>query len=363
MKVVYARHHALHNPAHEVQYGIPIPTYEVPERAETIRRALDADVAFDLVPSTDHGTEPIEAVHDPGLIRYLEIAWPEWRVSGGLQGGATNAPEMFPDTVLHPALREGMGPGREPKSPVGKLGYWCWETMTPIVPGSYTAARAAVDAGLTAADLVLSGEQHAYALVRPPGHHSPRAAFGGYCFFNNAAVAVEHLARETGGRIAVLDVDYHHGNGVQQIFYQRADVLYCSLHADPDHAYPYFTGFPEETGAGAGEGCTLNLPLSAGCTNEQYLDRLEEGLKAIADFDPAMLVVCLGLDTYGQDPICDFALTTDVYHEVGRRVGALEKPVVVCQEGGYFLPQLGQNVRQWLRGLEGRELDLAPSRP
>jgi acetoin utilization deacetylase AcuC-like enzyme len=358
LHVVYDPRHALHDPTVEVQHGIPIPMYETPARVESMREALERDRGFDFLPPTEHGIEPIRAVHEEGLIRFLEEAWGLWREQGG--GGGAMASHFLPDTVLHPALREGMGPAPEPSGAIGRIGYWCWETMTGLVPGSYAAARAAVDVALTAADLLLGGERFAYGLARPPGHHCPRAAFGGYGLFNYSAAAVEHLVRATGGRVGVLDVDYHHGNGTQQIFYRREDVLYVSLHGDPDRAYPYFIGWADERGAGAGEGFNLNLPLPPGCTNEQYLMALEEGLKAVAAFDPGILLVSLGFDTYGQDPIADFALTTDVYHEVGRRVAAVDRPTLILQEGGYFVPKLGENARAWLRGIEGRPLDLRP---
>jgi acetoin utilization deacetylase AcuC-like enzyme len=360
MRVVYDPLHALHDPTTEVQYGVPIPMYERPIRAETIRRALETDGGFEFLEASEHGTEPITAVHERGLLSFLEEAWNLWRAQGGLMGGANQAPQLMPDTVLHPALREGMGPAREPTTPIGRIGYWCWETMTPIVPGSYRAARVAVDVGLTAADLILGGARAVYALTRPPGHHSPRAAFGGYCFFNVAAIATEYLVRSTGGTVAILDVDYHHGNGTQQIFYARGDVLYVSLHADPDRAYPYFAGWRDEVGTGPGQGATRNFPLPAGCSNQEYLETLEDALGTIAAFTPGVLVVSLGFDTYGQDPIGDFALSTDAYHRVGTRVAALDIPTLIIQEGGYFVPKLGENARQWLRGFEGRPLDLGP---
>ena len=266
-------------------------------------------------------------------------------------------PQFMPDTVLHSALREGMGEAPEPSAAIGRIGYWCWETMTPLVAGSYRAARAAVDVALTAADLLLAGDKAVYGLARPPGHHCPRSAFGGYGLFNYSAAACAYLANRV-GRVAVLDVEYHHGNGTQQIFYRRADVLYVSLHADPDRAFPYFVGWDDERGAGPGEGFTLNLPLPAGCTNDRYLAALDTALERIAEHAAAALVVSLGFDTYGQDPIADFALSTDVYQEVGRRVAGLGLPTLILQEGGYFVPKLGENARTWLRGLLGRPLDL-----
>jgi acetoin utilization deacetylase AcuC-like enzyme len=347
VRAVHSPTHRSHDPQHEVQFGIPLPAFEVPARADAILAALTADGTFDVTEPTHHGEDPIAAVHDPAMIRFLERFWDEWRAAG------YTATEAFPDSILHPAIREGMGPVREPASPLGRLGYWCFETMTGVVSGSYTAARAAVDVALTAADLVLEGDRVAYGLCRPPGHHSPRSGFGGYCLFNNAAVAAQHVVDQTGEPVAVLDLDYHHGNGTQQIFYARPDVLYVSLHGDPDRAYPYFAGYAEEVGAGLGEGTTLNVPLRKGCTDEEYLTALGGGLEAVQAFGGTTLIVSLGLDTYGQDPICDFALTTPVYAEIGRRVAATGRSLVILQEGGYFLPKLGENVVTWLRGAEG----------
>jgi acetoin utilization deacetylase AcuC-like enzyme len=216
-----------------------------------------------------------------------------------------------------------------------------------------------VDVALTAVDLALGGERLVYGLCRPPGHHAARAMYGGYCFFNNAAIAAQDVVARGAGRIAILDVDYHHGNGTQQIFYARDDVLYVSLHGDPDRAYPYLAGFAEETGAGAGAGANLNLPLPVRCDDGAYLAALGRGLEAIERSGVETLIVSLGIDTYERDPICDLALTTAGYHEVGRRVAALGLTTIVLQEGGYFVPHLGENVRNWLLGLEGRERDLS----
>jgi acetoin utilization deacetylase AcuC-like enzyme len=348
MRVVHSDEHRRHAPTRELQDGRAIGMYEVPARAEAIRAALEADGGFDLVGPTEHGAGPIATVHDPAMVAFLEDAWRDWREAG------EEADEVFPDTFPLPAYREGMGLGRVPRSPRARIGRWCFDTATPLVEGTYPAARAAVDVALTAADLVLAGEPAAYGLCRPPGHHAARAMFGGYCFFNNAAIAAVDLVRRTGEPVAILDVDYHHGNGTQQIFYERGDVLYVSLHGDPDRAYPYFSGFAEETGAGVGEGATRNFPLPERCSDEEYLANLDRGLDAVATFGGGVLVVSLGIDTYERDPICDLALTTKSYRETGRRVAALGRPVVVLQEGGYFVPDLGENVRQWLRGLEGR---------
>jgi acetoin utilization deacetylase AcuC-like enzyme len=278
MRVVHSARHRLHAPTREVADGGAIGMYEVPERAEIIRRALEADGGFDVIEPAGHGADPIAAVHDPAMMEFLEGLWHDWRVAG------EEPDEIFPDTFPLPAYGEGMGLGREPRAPRARIGRWCFDTATPVVEGTYAAARAAVDVALTASDLVLGGERFAYGLCRPPGHHAARAMFGGYCFFNNAAIVAESLVRRTAEPVAILDVDYHHGNGTQQIFYGRGDVLYVSLHGDPDRAYPYFSGFAEEVGTGEGEGATLNVPLPEGCPDEHYLAALERGLEAIAGF-------------------------------------------------------------------------------
>jgi len=349
MKVVYSADHLRHEPGHEYEDGTAIAHPEVSERAENIRRALEADGGFELVGPTEHGVEPITAVHDPAMLTYLESAWAEWRAAG------EKADEILPDTFPLPAYHDGMDRPRVSRSPRGAVGSWMFDAASPIVDGTYAASRSAVDVALSAADLVLGGERFVYGLCRPPGHHAARSMMGGYCYFNNAAIAAEALARRTGGRVAILDVDYHHGNGTQQIFYARGDVLYVSLHGDPDRAYPYFSGFAEETGAGTGAGANLNVPLPVGCSDDDYLSHLERALEAVEAFGDATLLVSLGIDTYQRDPICDLALTTAGYRALGSRVAALGRPTVVLQEGGYFVPDLGENVRSWLRGLQGRD--------
>jgi len=346
MPVVYSAEHLGHDAEHELALGRRIALHEAPVRAERIRRALeDDDEAFAVVAPRSHGLAPLLAVHDAGLVAYLEQAWRDFAAEG------SGEREAFPDIYRHPALRDGMGPARQTASGVGRLGYWSFDTATPVVEGSYRAARAAVDVAMTATSLVVDGGAPvAYGLCRPPGHHAPRAAFGGYCFFNNAAIAAEDMARR-GVKVSVLDVDYHHGNGTQQIFYDRADVQYVSLHADPDRAYPYFAGFADEVGTGRGRGTTLNLPLGAGTVDDRYENVLAGALEEVDRFDPALVVVSLGVDTYGGDPIGDLALTTEGFGRCGALVAGLGRPVVVLQEGGYAIEALGANVRAWLRGV------------
>jgi acetoin utilization deacetylase AcuC-like enzyme len=344
MRVVYSTAHRDHDPVTEIETGAPVAPYERPARAEAIHDALAADPAFAIEAPVEHGLEPIVAVHDRDYVAFLQDAWASWAEAMPAQRQA------IPDSFPNPALRDGMGAGRAPRGAVGRMSYYGFDTATVVVEGTYAAARGAADAALAAAEAVLAGEPVAYALCRPPGHHAPRAAFGGYCFINNAAIAAELAIGRGAERVAVLDVDYHHGNGTQQIFYDRGDVLCVSVHADPDRAYPYFTGFTDEAGTGAGRGTTVNLTLDRGCDDAAFLATLTQALDAVHRFDPALVVVSLGVDTYGRDPLSDLAVTDAAYHPAGLAVAALDRPLVVVQEGGYDVSAMGGLVRAFLRG-------------
>jgi acetoin utilization deacetylase AcuC-like enzyme len=350
MKVVYTLRHRSHHPQFELENGALQEPFEHPGRAEMIRSALAADDTFEFIAPDEWGTDPIEAVHDPGLVAFLETAWGEYQQAHGFTH------DVVPDIFALPALREGMGPVCEPEAIGARLGWWCFETTTPIMHGTYAAARSSVDVALTTADHVIGGESVAYGLCRPPGHHAARSAYGGYCFFNNAAVVANHLAGATGGKIAVLDVDYHHGNGTQQIFYDRADVQFVSLHGDPVRAYPYLTGHRDEIGTGAGRGTTSNYPMPLRADDEQYLDALAAACGEIAAFGAEMVVVSLGLDTYFDDPISDLSVTPEGFERSGALVRQLGLPTVVLQEGGYATEELGENARRWLLGVNSPEL-------
>ena len=358
MRVVYSPLHLAHDITTQTVLGVQVPANEVAARAERIREALLADGGFVLGEPTEHGEAPITAVHDPGLLHFLSEAWAEARRAGHPYDFL--APEM----IMATGLTEGMSARFRRETPriEGRAAYWALDTSSPIVAGTYQAARAAVDVALTAVDLVLDGGETAvYGLCRPPGHHAARSLYAGFCYLNNAAIAAHEVARRTGEHVSILDVDYHHGNGTEQIFWRRGDVLYVSLHAHPDRQYPFVLGWADETGEGEGEGANLNITLPPGCSNDDYLAALDRGLDRIASEPGSVMVVSLGFDTYGQDPIGDFALTTDVYHEVGRRCAALGKRLVILAEGGYYLPALGDNARTWLRGAEGRPYDPRPA--
>jgi acetoin utilization deacetylase AcuC-like enzyme len=359
MRVVYSPAHLGHEIVTETVMGLPIPANEVAERAEIIRATLEADGGFAIEGPTEHGDAPLLAVHDPGLVRFLADAWREHRAQG------IPRPALIPETLFVRGYVEGMGGDgftpREQNAIGGRAGFYALDTSTPIVAGTYVAARASVDVALTTVDAVLGGEDVAYGLCRPPGHHAGRSTYGGYCVFNNAAIAAHAITERTGERVAILDVDYHHGNGTEQIFWRRGDVLYVSLHAHPARQYPYFLGWEDEVGEGEGRGANVNIPLPAGLDDAGYLAALDRGLSRIADEPGSVVVVSLGFDTYTLDPIGDFALTTAAYHEVGRRVAALGRRLVILQEGGYHVPSLGDNARAWLRGVEGRPYDPEPA--
>ena len=339
--------HLAHTGLIELMNGQEIPCHESPVRATVIRDALLATGDYRLEAPEPHGPDPIAAVHDLELIDLVEGVWAD-----AVADGWDPARPLLPDTFLLRAYAADMPLSQLPVERHHRLGAYCFDTATPIVAGTAEAARAAVDIGLTALDRVLAGAPLAYGLCRPPGHHAGRNLIGGYCFFNNAAIAAQSLIARGAERVAILDIDFHHGNGTQQIFWARGDVLYVSLHGDPRGIYPYYSGYATERGAGDGEGSTLNLPLPAGTDGDAYLGALREGLEAISAFDAdAPLVVSLGFDTDHADPICNLALRTDDYARIGTAISELGASVVALQEGGYAVEALGANAVAFLGGL------------
>ncbi len=353
MITIFSPDHALHDAPHEFLDGKLIPPHEAPIRARMILEALERADFGPIQPPRAFDLDPVRAVHDHDYLAYLAQAYERWVAAGG------DAAAVLPSTLaVRWMSRRSVGPLVAP-------GYYSFDLSAPIVAGTYRAARSAADAALTGAALLLEGQRLAYALCRPPGHHAGHDLYGGYCYLNNAAIAAEYLRTEGRGlrtessgpqswpRVAVLDIDFHHGNGTQQIFYERDDVLFVSIHADPAREYPYFAGYADERGAGAGMDFNLNFPLEAGVTNARYLAVLEQALTAIADFAPRFLVLSAGFDTFGGDPIGDFALTAAAYPLIGQRIAQLGLPTLVVQEGGYAVAALGENATGLLRGLDG----------
>jgi len=348
--VIRSDAHLAHTGLIELASGVEIPCFESPERILAIEAALLADGRYDFEEPIEHGRAPILAVHDAKMVEVFEHAWTD-----AVAAGADGSRSYFPDVFLVAAYGERMALGGMPAGAHHRLGAHLFDTATPIVAGTWSAALAAVDVAITAAERVVGGAALAYGLCRPPGHHAARGMLGGYCYFNNAAIVAEWLRREGGARrVAILDIDYHHGNGTQQIFWERGDVLYLSLHADPARAYPYFSGYAGESGAGDGAGLTRNWPLGARTGLDGYAVALADALRMIVAFAPdAPLVISAGFDTFERDPIGDLALRTEDYREIGRMIAGLRMPAIVLQEGGYAVDALGANAVALLTGLRG----------
>ena len=321
------------NDRHQIHHVHERGYVESPVRVRSILAELDKSGLFARLKPRAFPDKNIHAVHDADFVSYLKHA------SEDVPEGKSLYPYVFP-------VRNKTRP---PKEPSVLSGYYCIDTFTPINRNAYPAARRGVDCALTAAREILDGRRVAYALVRPPGHHAERRVFGGFCYFNNNAIAAQYLCAY--GKVAILDIDYHHGNGQQDIFYRRPDVLTVSIHGHPKFAYPYFTGFEDERGEGEGEGFNLNLPRPENLDGERYRKTLGKALHRIEEFSPQFLVVALGLDTAKGDPTGTWSLMAKDFEENGRLIGTLGLPTLVVQEGGYRTRTLGQNARNFFRGL------------
>ena len=341
MHVVHSEHHQLHATAGLRPDEHPSVRAEVPERAEVILRTLQAAGLGPLTAPVDHGLDPILAVHDPALVDFLRTLYD--RYTRELE----QTMAVYPDTFAVRALR------RKPTNLLGLLGYYAFGVDCPVTEGTWTAAYWSAQCALTAADLVRAGERAAYALCRPPGHHAAADLYGGFCYLNNAAIVARHLqaGAPADTRVAILDVDYHHGNGTQSIFYADPTVLYCSLHADPDDEYPYYWGAADERGEGAGEGFTRNWPLPPQTDDATYVSVLDEAVEAVRAYAPTYLVVSAGFDIAEGDPVAigGFNISTAGVGEIGRRIARLGLPTAIVQEGGYGLDRLGDDVVAFLR--------------
>ena len=338
MITVYSDQHFLRNVRTELYAGELVPPHECAQRAEFVLERVRATGLGEVMPPASFGREPVLRVHDAQFVDFLRTAWSDWLAAG-------NRAEAIPD--CWPARRMAQ---RVPHSIAGRLGYYAMAAETSISAGTWESACASADVALTGASLLTRGERGAFALCRPPGHHAARDLYGGYCFLNNAAIAAQYLRDHYAERVAILDVDFHHGNGAQDIFYDRADVLYCSLHGDPMEAFPYFSGYADEIGGGAGAGFNLNLPLPRGSDFAAWRAALTTALDRIRQFAPGALVVSLGVDTFEHDPISFFKLKAADFTTYGGLIGALDVPTLFVLEGGYAVADIGVNAVNVLQG-------------
>lgn len=345
MKTFYNHHHAQHQGKVEMFRGALVPCFEVPARADHVLAELQRRPLGPVLAPTPWDEALLERIHSPRYLHFLRTAWAQWIALDAANAERDILPSVWPTRTLRSDI--------EPDNFAAKVGLYSYDAGTPFTAGTWLAAREGAFCALSAAQDLLGGARGAFALSRPPGHHAGADFFGGYCFLNNAALAAQHLREGGCARVAVLDIDYHHGNGTQACFYDRADVFFASLHGDPRTEYPFYLGHADETGAGAGLGANLNLPLPRGTDFARWSDALETALAAIARFGAEALVVSLGMDTFVGDPISGFTLHSPDYLRVGERLARAGLPTAFVFEGGYAVAEVGVNAVNVLQGFQG----------
>lgn len=343
MKFVHHPDAAMHRPATYFNKGLLRSLPEKPERVDALA-AVITKRGHGLIRPDDHGYAPLAAVHTPAYLAFLETAHARWIAAGDMG-----------EVVLPNVHRMQRAPSY-PTGIVGQVGWHMFDTACPMDANTWTSVKAAADVAIHAARLVATGaDRAAYALCRPPGHHATRDMAGGFCYLNNVAIAAESVlpilrGQGRAARVAILDVDLHHGNGTQDIFYDRDDVFFVSVHADPADFYPHMAGFAQERGTGRGEGYTLNLPRPIGSDEETVLAAIGEGLEAVRRFAPDMLLVSLGFDTFIDDPLAAFGVTTPGFARMAAMIAGAGLPTVLVQEGGYAIDALSANLDSFLSG-------------
>jgi len=340
MEVIYSEAHELHAPKTFIQRGVVVTNPEVMERGRTLVTNV-RDAGHSISTPDDFGPASRAAVHTPEYLEFLETIWDRWRSLDG--AGA--------EIVSNVHASRNMG--RRPEGPVGLVGYHTADTACPIVAGTWEAAVAGANCAVHAAELILTGAPVVYALCRPPGHHAYTDMAGGFCYLNNVAIAAQHMRRGGVDRVAILDVDVHHGNGTQGIFYERSDVFTVSLHADTADYCPFFAGYCDERGAGPGLGYSLNLSLPHGTGDAGVLVALNDCIGAIRRYAPDALLISLGFDMSEKDPLGIMRVTTSGFGEMAKRIGDLHLPTVLVQEGGYMSDVLGANLVSFLAAYQG----------
>ncbi|NTY38056.1 histone deacetylase family protein [Burkholderia diffusa] len=338
MKVFHSPSSILHAPTTYLRRGKAIPHFEQPGRYDVLLSAAQA-AGHDVCVAGSHGVEPILHVHSERYLTFLAQAWKRREeIEPGLE-------HVLPSHFARPEM------SHYPTGIIGQVGFHMADMSTPIHEHTYTAVLASADVAMSAADAAIS-QGYAYGLCRPPGHHASTESAGGFCFVNNTAVAAAHLQLTLGCKVGIIDIDVHHGNGTQNIFYNRDDVVTVSIHADPSAFMPYYAGYADENGAGAGAGCNLNLPLPIGSGDAIYLKAIDYALEFCATRGVEALVIALGLDASEMDPNGALAVTTEGFRAAGKKLGATRWPTALVQEGGYMSEILGENLKAILDGFE-----------
>lgn len=340
MLTVYSNTHHLRN-ATELVGGQIVPSYERPERAEFILEQVKCVKLGNIIKPAKFDLKPTLAIHDSAYITFLQTCWDEWLAQG-------NKGDLFP--FIWPSRT--MPSKRIPKHLDGKIGYYCLSSDTSINAGTWAAAKLSADVALTATQQLTTGNNSAFALCRPPGHHATNDAYGGYCFLNNVAISAQWLLDNGASRVSILDVDFHHGNGTQSIFYDRDDVQFLSLHGQPEQCFPHFSGYADERGEGAGLGYNFNYPLAPSTDYKTWQQALDQALEEIVNYSPDVLLVSLGVDTYENDPISSFKLQSDDFKTYGSKISSLSLPTVFILEGGYAVEEIGLNTVNVLSSFE-----------
>lgn len=338
MKIFYSDDHRLHFPKGEIYGGEMVVPFERPERMDYVLDRLKTVGLTDIGGPGEIDMGPVSTIHDADFLEFLETAHHEWKAAGF--GGDVIA-------VSYPARRMQQ---RVPNYIDGKAGYYCLAMETSIAEGTWKAALSSCAVAQSAQRAVAAGDRTAFAMCRPPGHHASSDQYGGYCFLNNAAITAQMFRDNGAQRVAILDIDFHHGNGTQDIFYQRGDVLFCSLHGEPENAFPYFLGFADEKGVGEGEGHNVNYPMPEGTPYDVWSVALQDAISRIQAYGPDALVISLGVDTFKEDPISFFKLESDDYLTCGSAIAGLNLPTVFVMEGGYAIKEVGVNTVNVLQG-------------
>ncbi|SAL75248.1 histone deacetylase superfamily protein [Caballeronia peredens] len=342
MLTIYSSDHLLHQGV-ELKDGAVSESFEKPVRAEAVLRQVKAVELGDVVSPTPYERHHYIGAHSERYVDFLASAWDEWKATGR---HCQALPLVWPVRALPSKAM--------PRFIDGKLGFFSMDAGSPINAGTWDAARASANSALTGVDALSDGTRAAFALCRPPGHHAGHEYMGGYCYLNNAAIAAQRCIEQGAQRVVILDIDFHHGNGTQDIFYERNDVLFVSIHGDPNVSFPYFSGHAEERGAGAGAGFNVNLPLPPDTEFAAYEAALQQAGAAIARHRADALIISLGVDTFEGDPISHFRLRTPDFLHIGRIVATFDLPTLFVMEGGYMVDEIGINAVNVLLGFEGR---------